>query len=363
MAEEGEQLSLEDTLNQAVAGFEPGGEGDGNGEAPDAGGEAPPAAPADGAPPPPGEGDGVPAAAEGAAGEAQLPDAGGGDPGTGENGTGAGDAADTEFDYEDAEWRADLNEKTAARVEKLLADRTAAAEQHKELQGQYDNGMALFNAVQQSNLQPQEFNYLMGAFQNLRSGNPQAMQQGFAALQQLYENTAQQFGSPTQNFDPVSQFPDLQQRMKNYEIDHKTAQEIATGRMREQLVNQQAGAQQQQQAAQAAVQRQAQEAAVGIKAFEADKMSTDPDYRAKEPHIVAAAQRIMNELPPNMWAGAVQREYQSISAAMSAAAAGQRRQNPTPLRPASGGTDAKPEPGNLESALTQGLAAMRAGQG
>lgn len=140
----------------------------------------------------------------------------------------------------DEEIPADLNERTRARMEKLvergrqshnqLQTLTTELEQARPLAEQ---GQAWQQIVVQSGLAPQEFGAVMGTMAAINAGTIDQKRVALAKIRELYERVATDVGEPLPGADPstaLAAFPDLQQQVANLEITASAALEIAAAR-------------------------------------------------------------------------------------------------------------------------------------
>lgn len=158
-------------------------------------------------------------------------------------------------------------------------------------------------------------------------------------------------GKPLPGADPLSQFPDLRQRVDAYQMDEQAAIELARSRIQQQqIADQQRQAHQQQEQQQVSAQTR-QQAISQIDALGAQWARTDPDFATKETILLKQLPQIAKAFPPHMWASQVKIIYDTLS---SMPAPVQNRSAPSPLRPSgqSGGTR---QPGSMLEALQSGL--------
>ena len=166
-------------------------------------------------------------------------------------------------------------------------------------------------------------------------------------IRQFTVMTGKQFGE----VDALSQFPDLRERVNNYQMDEQTALEMARHRSAQQQQQRQAqDYQQRQQSEQQSVQVR-QQAISEIDRMGAEWAKSDPDYAMKESLITQQAKLISEQFPPQQWPAQVRLMYQTIS---SMPVQKPVASVPAPLR-ASGQSAGARQPSSMLEALQNGL--------
>ena len=158
-------------------------------------------------------------------------------------------------------------------------------------------------------------------------------------------------GKPLPGADPLSEFPDLRQRVDAYQMDEQSAIEIARSRMMQQQ-SQQNQQQQYDNHQRSQMQQQTRQQAIS----QIDEMGkkwakTDPDFTAKEEIILKQLPEIARNFPSNMWPQQVAILYNTLS---SMPMQQPTRHNPAPLRP-TGQTAGNRQPGSMLEAMEMGL--------
>lgn len=267
----------------------------------------------------------------------------------------------------------DVKEETRARFDKLLNSRKEFKQQNAELQAALDELTpireqyeGLTGRLQQAQMDEQDMDFMLTVNSLLKSPNMQDRMRAADMIGNLNEVVQRQIGRPTQNYDPLSEFPDLQDRVNKYQISEADAREMAVARKQQNLHetnNQQLELANRQQMETRQMVTAAQNEILGL---ETQWKGADPDYAVKEPHVVAAMKDIMENVHPSRWKNALDSEYNRISQLVVA----QAQQNtgrpasrqPNAMRPSgSSGKGAAPEPKSMLDALSQGLAEMRSG--
>ena len=150
--------------------------------------------------------------------------------------------------------------------------------------------------------------------------------------------------------DPLSQFPDIRQRVDAYQMDEQTALELARQRAFQQEQQRQAQENSQRQQSQAQLQQVKQNAMAQVDRMGSEWAKRDPDYKAKEDIILKQIPVIARNFHPSQWPQQVEILYQTLSAMPMPKPQAQ----PQPLR-ASGQTGGAKQPGSMLEALQSGL--------
>lgn len=288
---------------------------------------------------------------------------------------GGGQGADEGDPLEDTSWldNPNIKEETRQRFNTLLDDRKKLKQDIEQRQREHAEAQQQLeywnNQVQQGQLSRDDIQFMVETNRLLKSSNLQDRVAGYERIKQLHGNLSQELGYATDTFDPLTQFPDLQQRVQQYAISASDAREIARGRIQQTLAQreqQTTQAQREQQAGfQAQVQQVVNQASSEVVAFEQHMQQNDPDYAAKQPHLVAAMQRLVdNRVDPRAWSRLIQGEYEQVTAILKEKAAVQQRagRQPNPLRPSgSNAAGSKAEAKTMLDALTNGLEDIRSG--
>jgi hypothetical protein len=158
-------------------------------------------------------------------------------------------------------------------------------------------------------------------------------------------------GKPFQQVDPLSQFPDLRERVNSYQMDEQTAMEMARYRSSQQTQQRQAQEYQQRQQSEQQSQYVRQNAIAEIDRMGNEWAKNDPDYAMKEGLITAQAKLISEQFPPQQWPAQVKLMYQTISSMPMPKPV---TNSPAPLR-ASGQSAGARQPTSMLEALQNGL--------
>lgn len=202
--------------------------------------------------------------------------------------------------------------------------------------------------IQSTGTSPQEFSQAIDYMRMVKHGD---FEGALKIMDDQRRMLSLAMGKPLPGADPLSQFPDLRQRVDGYQMDEQTAMEIARTRM---MQNQQQEQVQRQQQDQQQTQRQQQERSQSIQQIDQlgqQWAKTDPDFTFKEDIILKQLPEIAANFPPSMWPQQVRILYNTLSAMpMQRAPA----HNPAPLRP-SGQQGGARQPKSMLEAMEMGL--------
>lgn len=195
---------------------------------------------------------------------------------------------------------------------------------------------------------PEDFSRTFEYIRAVRSGD-------FDNARSILEDQIRQLsvatGKPFGQVDPLSQFPDLRERVNAYQMDEPTALEIARSRSHadaQRKAEQQFNERQQQQRESV---NSRQSAIAEIDRLGAEWAKSDPDYAVKEGIITQKANEIAANFPPSQWAAQVKLMYSAIS---SMPVQKPTAPAPAPLR-ASGQSAGARQPNSMLEALQSGL--------
>lgn len=193
-------------------------------------------------------------------------------------------------------------------------------------------GRELYQQVQETGATAEQYgmslDYLRVVAQ-ANKGDMKAAEQAFAIVQEEMASLAKMLGKDVPGVvDPLTDYPDLVQKVVNGDFDRAAALEIARARTTEAMsrVRQTASDRQGQ------VEAARNQAALDLNALGTELQAADPHYAAKAPILVAQLQQIRDDLPPAKWAAAARRLYAAIP-------------NPVAAPVAAPVTPAKPTPG------------------
>lgn len=285
---------------------------------------------------------------------------------TGEGGTAEGEGEepqetatekDTETDDEltlTEEEKKTFSERSRQRFENLTGRVKETESQLQQTRQQLNDW---HDMVRETKSSPEEFANAIEYMRQLHSDDPNDRKAAFDMLEQARTELARQLGIAAPGVDILTDYPDLQERVKNLELDEATAAEIAKARSTEKMQSQQA-----QQTAQQAEQQQRTRASLQQGTQELNALGdhlkkTDPDYPKKleimKKHVIPR----IRQLPPDQWAKAFNDQY-AILGELGQAVQPQQPPVNTGTRRASATGGGIKAPQNMEEAIEQGLQHM-----
>lgn len=249
--------------------------------------------------------------------------------------------------------RKELSERAQQRFERLATRAREAAKQAETYRQQVEGWQEM---VRESRASPEEFAQAIEYMRLIHSDDPDEQRQALKVLEAERAALAKRLGEPVAGVDLLSDYPDLQQRVKDMEIDEQTAHEIARARIMEQRQRERIQQQQSSRAQQQTQQTRIQQAAAQLNALGERLAKEDPDYTRKleilKKHVIPRIRR----LPPEEWAAAFEDQYRMLDELAPAVAPKPRVNTGTRRAGAAGG--GRPEPKSMEEAIAQSLENM-----
>jgi hypothetical protein len=155
----------------------------------------------------------------------------------------------------------------------------------------------------------------------------------------------------TINASVLSDFPDLQQKVENLEIDEDTAHEVARARKLQERSTRENQQNRQNQEHVQNTQAVLNSAVSEVETLQANWLKTDPDFNAILPHLQPQLAEIGKTYPPHLWARTLEIQYKSLKKALVEQGAGKIAQ---PLR-GNAHQSGKPAPSSASEAVLQEL--------
>jgi len=202
--------------------------------------------------------------------------------------------------------------------------------------------------MQDTGGKPEDFAKTFEYIKALNSGD---FQYARTILEEQVRQLSVLTGKPFGEVDPLSQFPDLRERVNSYQMDEQTALEMARHRSTQQAQDNAYQQMRQQQESQQAFTQVRQQAISDIDRLGTEWAKTDPDYKFKEQIINERAKEIAAQFPPQQWAAQVKLIYQTLSSVPMQKPAPHQ---PNPLR-SSGQSAGNRQPNSILEAVQNGL--------
>ncbi|TDB26846.1 hypothetical protein ATCM_03835 [Stenotrophomonas sp. ATCM1_4] len=247
------------------------------------------------------------------------------------------------------------NERTQKRFREL-SERAAEVE---ALRPDAERGRQWEETIKSTGADPQQMGNALNYLAAINSGDPAAMGQAYDFMQQEMAWLAKQLGRPAPGYDPLSEHADLAKQVADGDMTRPAAEELIRSRRTTALQQDSQQRQRQQMEQQATAEQAHQQALQQVGALGQQLRAADPHFDAKFKAIQPMVAVIQSTLPPQEWAGAIQRAYLAAPAPVVAPPA-QRQPAAAPNNPARAtGLDLSQAP-TKENAFTFGVAAAKA---
>ncbi len=212
----------------------------------------------------------------------------------------------------------------------------------------------IHKTVQQSNMSPEEFGYLIDYGRMAVSKDPKELEYALQTAQNEVTRISQALGKEVEGVDLLSDHPELKQRVEDYELTREDAlRMVSSERELTQLRN--AQNQQTQQRDQVSKQQGIQDQSLSKVKSYMDKMkATDIDYSAKEAKLVEHAIKVRENYPPEQWPTVIQDLYETMGFDASSKKQELKTSAPTPVQSTTS-TIGSQVPKTMEEAIHLGL--------
>lgn len=242
------------------------------------------------------------------------------------------------------------NERTQQRFRELSQRTSEATEQLRTATARADEWE---QTVASTGASPQQFGNALQYLAAINSGNPEQMAAAFDSMQQELAWLGKKIGREAPGFDPLSEHPDLAEKVASGDLTREVAAELVQSRQRGVLHTEQQQTQQQRQQAQAAEQQGLHSvAALG------QRLQADPQFQQKFAFLTPTIEIIQSTMPPAQWAAAIEQAYQRLPVIPAPAPVAVARPN-NPAR-ASAAAAVPATPKNPSDAFSFGVAEAQA---
>jgi len=202
-----------------------------------------------------------------------------------------------------------LKPKAQERFRSLVEDNKYKADQLEQAQTALTE---IQKTVQQSNMTPEEFGYLIDYGRMAVSKDPKELEYALQTAQNEVLRISQALGKEVDGVDLLTGHPELQKRVEDYELTREDALRIAKAE-RELEQYKKVQTQQTQQADEANKRQTAQDQSLAkVKSFMDKMKATDIDYSAKEAKLVEQAAKVRENYPPEQWPVVIQDLYETM---------------------------------------------------
>ncbi|PZT45649.1 hypothetical protein A7X92_00585 [Stenotrophomonas maltophilia] len=219
---------------------------------------------------------------------------------------------------------------------KQLGLKERAAERFQELHTQARDARERVSqweeTVQSTGATPEQFGGALRYLSDINSGDPRRMADAYERMQGELQWLGQQLGREAPGFDPLSAHPDLAGRVNSGDITRDVALELAQHRQTGQLHQNHTQAQQERQQQDL----QYQQGLTSVQQLGAQLRAGDAQFDQKLALLAPTIDIIQRTLPPAQWQTEIHRAYLALPAtavaAPAAAAAPVARSAPNPVR-------------------------------
>ncbi|MDN5871679.1 MAG: hypothetical protein L0H73_13280 [Nitrococcus sp.] len=278
--------------------------------------------------------------------------------------------ADGDQPIEELDGMEDASDRAKDRIRELAESRKTLRQELEAANKQRDESMhtieAINTRIEQTGAPPEDvsetLDYLALRTAGLK-GDAKSARQALSRLDAERQMLAMAAGQ-SEDFDPLSAFPQLQQRVNDMELDREEALQYARGEVanaymgrRQQQQNQDQQRAQQQQTSQ----HQVEQAAAATAQAHDRLLATYPTEHADRMALLGEdfAERIAQQYPPEQWAQQFEREYDQAGRMLARVA----KDRPRRIAPLSGGSagGARPrtrQPQNTAEAIEAALGDM-----
>lgn len=199
----------------------------------------------------------------------------------------------------------ELNERTGARMQKLIEIAKERTTETETLQKDFDDLWGLFTS---SGAPAEVVAGHMELLRLARSSKAEDLTEGLKLAEALVSHLSEQLGRPKPGADPLDGFDDLKEAVRLSDMTQKAAEELATLRRQKKIGERQAQEQDQQTAAE----RERQKGRDALNALETE-LAKDPAFSKEHKQVMIGYIRSMkDDLAPAKWADAARRHWTTI---------------------------------------------------
>lgn len=235
--------------------------------------------------------------------------------------------------------------------ERFDAMRGKYDELHGEREAARASEQKWIDTVQSTGATPQQFGATLSYLQAVNSGTKAGMEAAYEMMSGELATLGKALGREVPGYDPLTDHPDLLERVERADLERADALELAQARAGRNF--DQATTQHSQSAA--AQQAETDAGLAAVSAFGLQMKATDPNYVAKTAAMKPLVERVVSAMPPSQWAAAIKDIYDNIQVAAPVPA------YTAPIRPTSSpsnGAGVTKAPGSAREAVDAALANM-----
>jgi hypothetical protein len=247
----------------------------------------------------------------------------------------------------------DAPEKTRHRFEAIKEKYDELVTERDAVRSESDTWV---KAIEGTGTNPEQFGMAINWLTDLNSKTPEGLERAYATMSNELGVIAKMIGKPAPGvYDPLSEYPDLKQRVDDGMLDEADAHEIIQARATQTLNTSNAEEQSQE-----AYEKKAYDSALAeVKVLGNQLQATDPLFAQKMPYLEPIITSIVKASPnhPELWKDAVFEAYSKLPATAAVPTA-VTPATPNPIRP--GGTGPSnatmdTSPGSIDEAVNLAL--------
>ena len=246
---------------------------------------------------------------------------------------------------------AGLKPKAQERFRSLVEDNKSKSVQLGEAQGALKE---IHKTVQDSNMTPEEFGYLIDYGRTAVSKDPKELEYALQTAQNEIIRISQLLGKEVPGVDLLEGHPELQKRVDDYELSREDALRIAKSERELASYKQAQNVQQEQQQTTSNQKNVEQQSLDQVRAYMGKMKSTDINFSAKEAKLVEQAAKVRENYPPEQWPTVIRDLYETMGFDASAQKQNLKTSAPTPIQSTTS-TVGSQVPKTMQEAVMLGL--------
>jgi|GEM_PF-5159575 len=214
-----------------------------------------------------------------------------------------------------------LSDDGQERFKRLTDGYKSVSEKYETTTKQFNDLRGMISEV----ATPEEFGQALEYFRAIKSGDKTQVQNALKTLDGQRELLAKAIGEQVPGVDLLAEFPDLKQRVENFELTPEDALQIANSKRATQALAENQQRIEQQNNASQQWEGRVNNASNLINQYEQELTAKDPDYAQLKEVMMPQLQQMAKTLAPEEWGNAFLNAYASIKKAVA-----QSRKPPAP---------------------------------
>ena len=197
--------------------------------------------------------------------------------------------------------------ETADRFEKL---RSGYDELHADFEKVSEQNKTWMETVQGTGTNPDQFSQTLEYLSDINKGTPESLERAYRTMESELQALAKVLGKEAPGVDPLSDYPDLKEKVDEGYLDRGDALEIIQARASKKFTT----VTSQQAETQNAAKREQDNAIADIGVL-GNKLRSDPQYNSKLPYLNTVVKAVIESgSPPSKWVAAIEKAYKEIPA-------------------------------------------------